>query len=178
MKTYRYLLWLSAIALFSIFSLAFYWNKSGESRHDGHPSHSAESSSEFTEGRTVTVSPGDTLDIKSFGADFSYDITRINAKAGSELTLRYINSSDMPHNIILVGSEADIQIVGIAALQAFQNDYIPMNEENRMLAWTELARPGETVKVTFTIPEPGVYPYICTYPGHFTMMQGRLHSTE
>ena len=178
MKTYRHLLWLSAIAFFSIFSLASYWIQNGVGSYDGHPPHPEKSSSEITEGRTVTVSPGDTLDIKSFGADFSYDITRINAKAGSELTLRYINSSDMPHNIILVGSEADIQLVGIAALQASQNDYIPMNEESRMLAWTELARPGETVIVTFTVPEPGVYPYICTYPGHFTMMQGRLHSTE
>ncbi|TVQ02364.1 MAG: hypothetical protein EA359_11920 [Balneolaceae bacterium] len=30
--------------------------------------------------------------------------------------------------------------------------------------------------VTVTVPPPGSYPYICTYPGHFTMMQGRLIS--
>ena len=38
-----------------------------------------------------------------------------------------------------------------------------------------LAKPGETVEVTFTVPsEPGEYPYICTYPAHFMTMRGVL----
>jgi azurin len=127
---------------------------------------------------TLTAFSGDTVEVKSEGADLSYDVTRINAKAGSELTIKYINSSDMPHNVVLVKSESDINPVGIAALQASSTDYVPESMKDRMFAWTTLARPGETVFVTFTVPEPGTYPYICTYAGHFTMMQGRLISTE
>lgn len=144
----------------------------------GHNSHSHDSHSSNAFGRAVTVAPGDTLDVKSIGADLSYDITTINAKAGSELTIRYINGSDMPHNIVFVNTESDINSVGIAALQAMDNEYIPMDKEADMFAWTKLARPGETVYVTLTVPEPGSYPYICTYPGHFTMMQGRLVSSN
>ena len=45
-----------------------------------------------------------------------------------------------------------------------------------MLANTTLAGNGETVEVTFTAPKaPGVYTYICTFPGHFLAgMKGTL----
>lgn len=128
--------------------------------------------------KAITIADGDTVTIKSVGADLSYDITELNAKAGTEFTLEYINDSNMPHNVVFVNSEGDINPVGIAALQALDTEYIPMDMEENMFAWTELARPDDTVYVTVTVPEPGTYPYICTYPGHFTMMQGRLYSTN
>ena len=128
---------------------------------------------------SVSVSDGDTLVIKSSGADLSYDITEIRATAGDTFTIEYDNSqSVMPHNIVFVYSRADIQPVGIASLRASQNDYIPTDEASleKIFGYTELARPGDTVYITITVPEPGTYPYICTYPGHFTMMQGQLIS--
>lgn len=128
--------------------------------------------------QTAAADTGRVIEIRSTGSDLSYDVTEIEAKAGEELTIRYINASDMPHNIVLVKEEADINPVGIAALQAYQNDYIPENEMDRIIAHTELARPGNTVEFTFTVPPPGTYPYICSYPGHFTSMQGRLISIE
>jgi uncharacterized protein len=125
------------------------------------------------------VSAGDTLTVRSFGADLSYDVTEIRANAGETITIRYDNTeSEMPHNIVFVNSEADIHPVGIASIQAYQNEYIPTDEESlsKIIGYTRLARPGEVVYVTITVPPPGTYPYICTYPGHFTMMQGRLIS--
>lgn len=133
---------------------------------------------EMNQGRTVTVEPGEILEVRSEGSDFSYDITEIRAKAGSELTIRYINDGTMPHNILFITGESDINDVGIAALQAHQNEYIPENMMDKIFGYTSLAVPGDTVEVTITVPEPGTYPYICTYPGHFTMMQGRLISRE
>lgn len=138
-----------------------------------------ETSLAFQEGQTVTVEDGDTLEVSSFGSDLSYDITEIRAKAGTQFTIRYINASTMPHNVVFVNTEADINPVGIAALQAYQNNYIPENEMDRIFAYSDLATPESTVEVTVTVPEePGSYPYICTYPGHFTSMQGRLVVTE
>ncbi|MEX2601672.1 MAG: plastocyanin/azurin family copper-binding protein [Balneolaceae bacterium] len=133
----------------------------------------------FQEGQTVSVEDGDTLEVSSFGSDLSYDVTEIRAKAGSQFTIRYINASSMPHNMVFVNTEEDINPVGIAALQAYQNGYIPENEMDRIFAYSDLATPESTVEVTITVPEePGSYPYICTYPGHFTSMQGRLVVTE
>ena len=163
-------IWVYSLSLITL--TLFTWSMvRGESdlhRHVG--------SEELAPPKSVTVADGDTLSIRSVGADLSYDITEINAKAGTQFTLEYANESNMPHNVVFVNSEADINPVGIAALQALETEYIPMNMEESMFGWTELARPGETVYLTITVPEPGTYPYICTYPGHFTMMQGRLHS--
>ena len=39
---------------------------------------------------------------------------------------------------------------------------------------SKLAAGGETVDVTFVAPEPGTYPFICTMPGHYIMMKGKL----
>jgi len=91
------------------------------------------------------------VELRAYGADLRYDVTRIEAKAGEKLTIRFINESDMPHNVVVVPN---------------------------ILAYTNLARPGETVEFTFTVPPPGTYPYICTYPGHFTSMRGELISTK
>ncbi len=151
------------------------------SKTNAHSSHemnaSAEAETFINDGKTVTVEPGDTLEVRSEGSDLSYDITEIRAEAGSELTIRYINSSTMPHNILFVYTEDDIRPVGVAALQAYQNEYVPEDKMDRIFGYTSLAVPGDTVDVKITVPEePGSYPYICTYPGHFTQMQGRLIS--
>lgn len=138
------------------------------------------SKTEFSnQSKTVTVEPGDVLEIRSEGADLSYDITEIRAEAGSEFTIKYINTSTMPHNVVFVNSEGDIMTVGVAALQAYENNYIPEEEMDKIFGYTSLAVPGDTVDVNITVPEEtGSYPYICTYPGHFTQMQGRLISRK
>lgn len=153
-------------------------NEYAESHAGIHEMDHADHNAERQEGRSVTVEPDEVLEIRSEGSDFSYDITEIRATAGSELTIRYINNGTMPHNILFVNSEADINPVGIAALQAYQNEYIPEDQMDKIFGYTSLAVPNDTVEVTITVPDPGTYPYICTYPGHFTLMQGRLISRE
>jgi plastocyanin len=123
---------------------------------------------------------GDTtvVEIKTEGIELSYSLSEIQAKAGDILRIQYINESDMNHNIVLVKGEEDIRPVGVAALQAITNDWIPEKEMDRIIAHSALAHAGDTVAFSFKVPPPGVYPYICTYSAHWTQMQGRLISTE
>ncbi len=122
-----------------------------------------------------TVSEGiRVVELRSTGIALSFDVTEIRAKAGERLAIRFVNASDMAHNIVLVKSEADISPVGIAAIMAQTDEFVPQQEMDRILAASNLAYPGDTVVVEFTVPGPGTYPYICTFSGHFTMMQGRL----
>ncbi len=123
------------------------------------------------------------VDMSSSGITLSYDVTEIRMKAGERLVIRYKNKSEMSHNVVIVKEEADIQPVGIAALSAMADDFIPQNlnpkayssqEQDRILAASSLAYPGDTVVIEFTPDQAGTYPYICTYSGHFTMMQGRI----
>jgi len=125
------------------------------------------------------ISDSTFVEIKTVGIDLTYDITEIEVKAGSILTIRYDNSeSDMVHNIVVVQSEDDIHPVGIAALQAHRTEWIPEDEMDRIIAYSKLAYPGDIVEFSFVVPPPGTYPYICTYSAHFTTMQGRLISIE
>lgn len=119
------------------------------------------------------------VEIRSTGVDLTYDRTEIRARAGEKLTIRYTNGSDdMMHNVVVVRTEDDIRPVGLAALKAHASEYIPEAEKDRIIAFSKLATPGETVEFTFVVPPAGSYPFICTYSGHFTMMQGRLISTD
>lgn len=133
----------------------------------------SETKGDHTEHGDTTV-----VEIKTEGIELSYSLSEIRAKAGEILLIRYINESDMNHNIVLVREEADIRPVGIAALQAISTDWIPEKEMERIIAYSDLAHAGDTVEFAFKVPLPGTYPYICTYSAHWTQMQGRLISTE
>ena len=44
-----------------------------------------------------------------------------------------------------------------------------------MIVATKLLQPGQNETITFKAPtEPGDYPFLCTFPGHATMMKGVL----
>jgi len=137
--------------------------------HDSHPSPPVPAP-----GRAIVAASGRPIELRSTGVALSYDVTEIRAKAGERLSLLYANESEMVHNLVIVRSESDIEPVGIAALAAHATEWVPSSERARILAASPLAQPGQTVTLDFTAPSPGVYPYICTFSGHFTVMQGRL----
>ena len=115
--------------------------------------------------------------VRSKGTELSYEPAVIDARAGETLTIRYENAGEMTHNLVLVKSDADVPVIGEAAFQAaFTNSWIPTEPEHaaRMIAYTPLAGPKDTVEVTFTVPPAGDYPFICTYASHWTVMRGRL----
>ena len=114
------------------------------------------------------------IDLKSTGIALSYDVTEVRAQPGEPLFFRYYNASDMAHNIVIVKDEADIMPVGLAAITAQADEFIPKSEGHRILSASRIAHPGQSVGIEFTPDRPGIYPYICTFSGHFTVMQGRI----
>lgn len=120
--------------------------------------------------------------IQPVGDQMEFEQTSFTVEAGQEVTIVFENlatSQAMQHNVVVLNSDddADVNRVGQAALEAGEaNEYIP--EDDAILAYTPLAQPGETVRVTFTAPsEPGTYRYICTFPGHYMVMQGTMTVT-
>jgi putative heme-binding domain-containing protein len=56
----------------------------------------------------------------------------------------------------------------------FERGFIP--ESDRILWATKLLQPGEAATLSFETPQqPGVYPFVCTYPGHWRRMFGAMH---
>ena len=107
----------------------------------------------------------------------AYDKTEIKVKAGRKitLTLRHtgkISKIAMGHNFVLLKQGTDIAAFAGKAAQARETDYIP--ESDAIIANTKLIGGGESTTITFDAPEPGIYDYICSFPGHYGVMQGKL----
>lgn len=119
--------------------------------------------------------------IGSVGNDLAYDTDLIEAEAGETITIRFVNRATTPamtHNVVVLEEWEYVNPVGEAAITEAENDYIPPQHEEKIIAHTSTAGPGETVEVTFTMPPPGDYPFICTFPGHYVAMQGTLLSID
>ncbi|MEM1094592.1 MAG: plastocyanin/azurin family copper-binding protein [Bacteroidota bacterium] len=114
--------------------------------------------------------------IQPVGNTIAYEQTAFTVSAGQTVNLTFENLATMEvmrHNVIILNTDdaAVADRVGTAGMMAADSDYIP--EDDAILAYTAMAGPGETKTVTFTAPtEPGSYMYICTYPGHSTLMRG------
>lgn len=53
---------------------------------------------------------------------------------------------------------------------------MPLAHRDRLIAWSKLASSGQTVEITFTVPPPGEYTFVCLFPGHYNMMLGTLRA--
>jgi azurin len=117
------------------------------------------------------------ITVATNGDQLAFDKTKLKAKPGQSVTLTFKNTasknSGLQHNWVLTQPEKG-DAVGMAGIQAGPTkDYVP--EGSDVLAHTKLVNPGESVTITFTAPsQPGDYPYICSFPGHYTTMKGVL----
>ena len=101
--------------------------------------------------------------------------------AGESVEVIFENTATNPsmrHNVVILNKAPSgriFQRVGEAGVDAgAASDYVP-EMDDLILAHTPVAKPGETVSVTFTAPEePGDYGFVCTYPGHWATGQGTM----
>jgi azurin len=119
------------------------------------------------------------LDLASVGNTMTYDKKTLTVPTGAEVHLTLKNNSTvetLPHNWVLVktGTEAAVAAAGLKI--GDKAGYIDTFDHD-MIVHTPLAKPGQSTEVTFTAPDPGTYPYICTVPGHYMMMKGVLTVT-
>lgn len=107
-----------------------------------------------------------------------YAQKELQAKPGEALALKLRNIDVMPHNLVLVKPGA-AKIVGDASFkmlndpEAGNKHYVP--DLSEVLAYVPVINPGTEHTLHFRAPkEPGEYPYICTFPGHWMAMRGVL----
>jgi azurin len=118
--------------------------------------------------------------LESVGETMQYNVTSFTVKAGQKVHLMLKNNGTTPamvHNFVLAkpGTEEAVATAGAAAGEA--NGYVKAGDAN-VIANSPLARPQQTIDFTFTAPEKGTYPYLCTFPGHYQTMKGVLTVTE
>ncbi len=98
---------------------------------------------------------------------------------GQKVVLSFKHIGQLPaiamgHNVVILKAGTAIPAFAAKCAPAKDNGYIPEDSESKeqMVAHTKLLGGGESDQITFTAPEAGDYPFICTFPGHFAIMQG------
>lgn len=95
---------------------------------------------------------------------------------GERLSLTFRNPDVVPHNWVLL-QRGKLQAVGdlanklITDPSALGRHYVPDSPD--VLVFTDMVNPAANFTIHFTAPsEPGEYPYLCTFPGHWLVMNG------
>ena len=116
-----------------------------------------------------------TITINAATSALEFDPPTLSIKQGKRVRLRFVNAGTLPHNVVVVRNENDIDALAAAAMKG-GGDYVPLAEKAKMIAYTTLASPGQTVEATFVVPPPGEYTYVCLVSGHSNSMLGTLRS--
>lgn len=126
-----------------------------------------------------TASDTDYSNIAISGNDLmKFDKSEITVKAGQKVkvTLRHIGKLDMNvmgHNFVVLKKGVDMAAFAGKAAVSKDNQYIP-KDTNDVIAHTGLIGAGQTTTVEFIAPEAGSYDFLCSFPGHYAMMKGKL----
>ena len=104
-----------------------------------------------------------------------YDKPRFEVQPGQEVLLTFKNSDEMAHNLAIITPGKRLEIVQTAITLPPDSNYIP---KSKSVLWhTKVLKPDESAVLTFKAPEEkGIYPYVCTFPGHNFTMLGTFES--
>ena len=123
--------------------------------------------------------PVDTIiDVMAMGSTLEFQAPEISVKAGKRVRLRFMNHGSLPHNLVIAKSDDDIDALIAASGNAYKTGYVPVELKDKMIGWTALASPGQTVEFDFVAPPPGEYTYICLISGHYNSMLGTLRTRK
>ena len=120
---------------------------------------------------------GRPLQIQSAGG-LQFEQKELRAKAGERLSLTFNNVDQMPHNWVLVKPGTADKIGALADRLITEPDVLARNyvpDSPDILCHTRIIDPQKSMTIHFTAPtQPGRYPYLCTFPGHWVLMRGVL----
>ena len=111
-----------------------------------------------------------------------FDKERLAVQAGKPFEILFENNDLMPHNLAILqpGTLEATGILGEASAtrpDASQRQYIP--DTKNVLVASRLLQPRDSQRIPWTAPtRPGIYPYVCTYPGHWRRMFGALYVVD
>lgn len=111
-----------------------------------------------------------------------FDKKEFTVEAGQPVEIIVENPDQMQHNLV-IGKPKSLETIGAAADKMITmpngqlRNYVP--EIPQVVAATRLINPDETFRLAFTAPtEPGLYPFVCTFPGHWRVMNGVMRVTK
>ena len=176
-KSFHYI---SMIALSAMFFAACGGGASSTTAAESN-SHAEAPAEEAPAEATPTAASNDgAVEINIAGNDLmQYDTKEIKVPAGSKVRLTLTHSGQlakaaMGHNFVLLSQGTVLEDFATSAMQATDSDYIPAGSEEAVIAHTKLLGGGESDTIEFDAPAAGTYDFLCTFPGHFALMQGKF----
>lgn len=110
------------------------------------------------------------------GSNLTFTTNEIRVSASEPLAVTLVNPDVVPHNWALI-APGTLEKIGaltnrlISDPDAAMRHYVP--ESDDVLAYTDIVLPKESSTIQFLAPsEPGRYPFLCTFPGHWPVMNG------
>lgn len=119
--------------------------------------------------------------VKMFMRDgLRFEPPRLVAEPGEQIVVEIENndSTDQTHNFVLLrpGTRDAVVQAGLAlAEKGPALEYVPPSAD--VLVHSRLLAAEGSGSIAFTVPTtPGIYPYVCTFPGHGMIMYGALYA--
>jgi len=110
------------------------------------------------------------------GPNLTFAPAAFSVRAGEPIKLTFSNPDVVPHNWALVrpgtlAKVGDLVNKIIAEPDAAARHYIPRTED--ILFYMDIVNPSNDFTIAFRAPSTkGRYPFLCTFPGHWMVMNG------
>ena len=127
------------------------------------------------------------ITISTLEAQMKYDVQSFSVKPNSKVKVIFKNPDSLPHNLIFCtpgkkkgGDKGQEVIDAVLKLgdKGVKVDWEPKGHP-RILASSGMVQPGKETAFYFKVPKvEGDYPYICTFPGHYQLMNGMMGVTK
>jgi len=118
------------------------------------------------------------IEISTIPERMLFDVDKFTVRTGQPVRLVFTNPDATQHNLVIIEPGRN-EAIGVAANEmakdpsGVEKDFIP--DVPGILHFTKLLGPDGLQVLRFNAPDkPGVYPYICTFPGHWFMMKGEM----
>jgi len=112
-----------------------------------------------------------------------FTVKQFAVTAGQPVKIVFTNPDATDHNLVIVKPDA-LADVGMAANEMAKDpknansDFVPASKRDLILHASPMIGPTRKSLVhvlRFRAPtEPGIYPYVCTFPGHWVVMNGEM----
>ena len=119
-----------------------------------------------------------TVEIGCVPERMMYTKTKFTVKAGAPVKLVFSNPDATPHNLV-IGKPSSVEELGMAGNEmakdpnGYKRGFVPKSD--KILHHSKLLEPNTSETMRFHAPKtPGVYPYVCTFPGHWIIMKGEM----
>ena len=112
-------------------------------------------------------------------AGLQYAQKELRVKPGSKVALTFRNlDPSMPHNVAIVQPDRltaimDASMKLASSPKGVAQHYVP--NDKGVIAMSPILQSGNSYVIYFRAPRKlGTYPFLCTFPGHWQVMQGKL----